>query len=186
MGLIWTVGQTGLSDTNAHLCEFFSRYFPDISENCPASDWIVTIAGYLFFVAVAIIVLDTFWIIFTWVSRKPRSTAASEQVKSLSYFYSTSHQLLSRISMLPENVSDDDYNNLQHDIDKWSQTLETYIDQHLGVAEKSRLMESSGPLPFNPETGYREKIAIDRARTLFALTVVRKNLLSLIDRLNAH
>ena len=122
-----------------------------------------------------------------WNFRKPKSTAASEQIKSLNDFYSTSHKLLSRIALLPENVSDDDYNNLQHDIDQWSQTLETYIDQHLGVAEKSRLMEMSpGTLPFNPETGYREEIAIDRARTLFALTTVRKNLLSLIDRLNAH
>src|ERR1700724_496659 len=57
MGLIWTVGQTGLSDTNAHLCELFSRYFPDISENCQASDWIVRIAGYLFFLAIAITIL---------------------------------------------------------------------------------------------------------------------------------
>jgi hypothetical protein len=47
MGLIWTVGQTGLSDTNAHLCELFSRYLPDVSENCQASDWIVSGAGYL-------------------------------------------------------------------------------------------------------------------------------------------
>jgi hypothetical protein len=46
------VGQTGIGDTNAHLCELFSRYFPDISENCQASDWIVKSAGYLFILAV--------------------------------------------------------------------------------------------------------------------------------------
>jgi hypothetical protein len=58
MGLIWTVGQTGLSDTNAHLCELFSRYLPDVSENCQASDWIVSGAGYLFVISTCIFVLD--------------------------------------------------------------------------------------------------------------------------------
>jgi hypothetical protein len=63
MGLIWTVGQTGLSDTNAHLCELFSRYLPDVSENCQASDWIVSGAGYLFVFAICIMVLDIAWIV---------------------------------------------------------------------------------------------------------------------------
>src|ERR1700730_5835532 len=72
MALIWTVRQTGGGDTNPHLCELFSRYFPDIPENCQASDWIVTSAGYLFFLAAAIAVLDSSWIIFKCLSRKPK------------------------------------------------------------------------------------------------------------------
>jgi hypothetical protein len=84
MGLLWTVGQTGLSDTNAHLCELFSRYFPDISENCQASDWIVTTAGYLFFLAVAITVLEIVWIIFKWPSRKPNVVGADASSPILS------------------------------------------------------------------------------------------------------
>ena len=72
MGLIWTVRQTGGGDTNAHLCELFSRYFPDISENCQASDWIVTSAGYLFILAVVIAVLDIAWIVFKWPARKQK------------------------------------------------------------------------------------------------------------------
>jgi hypothetical protein len=78
MGLIWTVGQTGLSDTNAHLCELFSRYFPEISENCQASDWIVRTAGYLFFLAVATTVLDIGWIIFKWPSKKPKEIPSNQ------------------------------------------------------------------------------------------------------------
>jgi hypothetical protein len=62
MGLIWTVGQTGLSETNAHLCELFGQYF-SISENCQASDVIVTIAGYLCLFAVTVALLDLAWII---------------------------------------------------------------------------------------------------------------------------
>jgi hypothetical protein len=65
MGLIWTVGQTGLSDANAHLCELFSRYLTDIPEDCQASDWIVSIAGYLFLFAVGIAALDIAWIFVT-------------------------------------------------------------------------------------------------------------------------
>jgi hypothetical protein len=58
MGLIWTVGQTGLSETNAHLCELFGQYF-SISENCQASDVIVTIAGYLCLFAVTVALLES-------------------------------------------------------------------------------------------------------------------------------
>jgi len=76
MGLIWTVGQTGLSDTNAHLCELFSRYLPDVSENCHASDWIVSGAGYLCIIAIGISILDLIWI-FSKRSDKPPSGTLS-------------------------------------------------------------------------------------------------------------
>jgi hypothetical protein len=62
LGLIWTVGQAGLSDTNAHLCELFGQYF-SISENCQASDGIVRIAGYLCLFAITVTFLDLAWII---------------------------------------------------------------------------------------------------------------------------
>jgi hypothetical protein len=79
MGLIWTVGQTGLGDTNAHLCEFFSRYLPDIPENCQASDWIVSGSGYLFIFAVCIMVLDILWIFSSRSDKLPIAMAAAEQ-----------------------------------------------------------------------------------------------------------
>jgi hypothetical protein len=50
---------------------------PDVPENCQASDWIVTIAGYLFILATAIAVLDIGWIIFKW-SPRPRKTPLNQ------------------------------------------------------------------------------------------------------------
>ena len=66
MGLLWTIGETGRPDTNAHLCEFARHYFPDISPDCQAADWIVSAAGWLFVIAVLIAVVDLAWIVAAW------------------------------------------------------------------------------------------------------------------------
>jgi|SRR5476649_2735890 hypothetical protein len=84
MGLIWTVGQTGLSDTNAHLCELFGRYFA-ISENCQASDGIVTVAGFLCFISIVASLLSLAWIIAKKLD--PEHTIPTPEVPSFEIIF---------------------------------------------------------------------------------------------------
>ncbi len=66
MGLLWTIAQTGSADTSAHLCEFARHFSPEIPANCHAADWIASLAGWLFVLAVFVAVGDVAWIIATW------------------------------------------------------------------------------------------------------------------------
>lgn len=79
MGLLWTIGQTGTRDTDAHLCEFAARYFPAIPQDCQAADWIVSAAGWLFVLAVLVALANLAWIIATWEGWGGRKAAAQPQ-----------------------------------------------------------------------------------------------------------
>ena len=81
------------------------------------------------------------WVV--WNRRSVRNKR--EQIVQLSDFYSTSEPLLRLLTVY--TVQDDDYKKLQADIDQWSLNLERYIDQKLGVAVKSRLLEIPFPIP---------------------------------------
>jgi hypothetical protein len=98
----------------------------------------------------------------------------------LNNFYSASEPLLKLLTV--HTVQDDYYKKLQADIEQWSLNLERYVCQELGIAVKSRLLESSVDMrQFHPELGQRDDIA-----TMWALMSMRKNLLGIIDGLSSQ
>ena len=70
MSLVWTIGQTGQSETNAHLCDFARRYFPDVTAECQAVDRIVTIAGWLAIFGVVLFLGSLALRVSTWAGWK--------------------------------------------------------------------------------------------------------------------
>ncbi|SFM83862.1 hypothetical protein [Methylobacterium pseudosasicola] len=80
-GAVWTVGQTGPQETNAHLCEFVGRYLPDTPPDCGALDLTVRVAGWLFVASLFVAIAKIAWIATGW--RRGRRTKGAEAASVL-------------------------------------------------------------------------------------------------------
>ncbi|MCJ2085042.1 hypothetical protein MKK88_03405 [Methylobacterium sp. E-005] len=77
-GAVWTVGQTGPKETNAHLCEFVGRYVPGTPSDCGALDLAVSIVGWLFIASLLIALAEAAWIVAGWQGwRRAKDVGAS-------------------------------------------------------------------------------------------------------------
>jgi hypothetical protein len=100
----------------------------------------------------------------------------------LQQFYVSSDLLLRKIVAMPKNISDDEYNKYQQDLDSWSNDLEKYMNGVLGPLFVSRLLDISNVPPIAPDPTYGAH-AKDRAATMSAIVIQRHNLLQIIDGL---
>ena len=86
-GLLWTIAQTGGAGVNEHLCQFAGKflqgeYAEPIPNDCPATDILLGLAGWFFWLFVALLFVTVCWEAYSRLSEYEKRKQLSRALKS--------------------------------------------------------------------------------------------------------
>jgi hypothetical protein len=135
-------------------------------------------------IAALVVAISSLGVSYFRSNNAPNTIVVTADVKKqLDTYYVECDDFYIRMIALRPDISAQDFKTLDDQIDAWSQGMGDFVQQRFGAAEKGRLLDLTGVLPFHTNGKYPAEIDAQRARLLFGLTVTKKNLALLLDRL---
>lgn len=138
---------------------------------------------------IAAVIISAIYVTAVWGIPLVRVYRLKEsQIRNtLDELYQRSDRLFKRLILMPRDISQEQYQELQKEIDDWSRQTENYVRKHLGARAASKFIEmlpddiSTMAAFARPDPNYPASISSDRSATMGALNTMRIKLSRLID-----
>jgi hypothetical protein len=138
-------------------------------------------------VAALLVALLSLGVNYFRASDPPNTIIVTAEVKKqIGSYFVEADDFYIRTILLRRDVSPQEFQKLDSQIDDWSRRMGDYLQEKLGAAEKGRMLDITGITPFHADGAYPPPISEERSKLLFALAITKKNLALLIDRLKVR